>query len=90
MDAIHSAVIAEGGDSTSRGWEAALTGIYEVFKIPTRPARVEETLPSFIAPLSSFLDRRHGLGAEWNEQPPGLYFDGVSNGGAASAILEPV
>jgi Nif-specific regulatory protein len=89
MDTIHSAVIAEGGDSTSRWSEAALSGIYEISKILTRPARVEETLSSVITLLSSFLNMRHGLialldgeggpevvvGAEWNEQTAKLYFE---------------
>ena len=89
MDTIHSAVIAEGGDSTSRWSQVALSGIYEISKILTSPARVEVTLSNVITLLSSFLDMRHGLialineeggpevvvGSGWNEQTSTRYFE---------------
>lgn len=40
--------------------EIALTGIYEVSKILSRPARLEMTLSNVLNLLSSFLDMQHG------------------------------
>ena len=52
----------------ARWSDIALSGIYEISKILTNPARVEATLSSVITLLSSFLDMRHGLIALLNEE----------------------
>jgi Nif-specific regulatory protein len=79
----------EGSSSAPRWSEIALSGIYEISKILTSPARVEVTLANVIALLSSFLDMRHGLiavlndegepevvvGLGWNEKTSKLYFE---------------
>lgn len=79
-----------GGDGpTSRWCEVALSGIYEISKVLTSPARVEAALSRVIGLLSSFLDMRHGLialvndegepevvvGSGWNEETSKLYFE---------------
>lgn len=69
--------------------EVRLTGIYEISKILTRPARLEITLSQTINLLSSFLDMQNGLitlldeegepqmvvGAGWSEATAKRYFD---------------
>lgn len=80
--------VARSGPA-SRWSDIALNGIYEISKILTNPARVEETLASVITLLSSFLDMRHGLiallndegepevvvGSGWNEETSKDYFE---------------
>ena len=39
----------------------ALTGIYEISRILTRPARLEATLSGVMNLLAGFLDMHHGL-----------------------------
>jgi Nif-specific regulatory protein len=89
MTSRESVTDVERGDPGSRWSEVALSGIYEISKILTRPARVEQTLSSVITLLASFLDMRHGLiallsedgepqvvvGAGWNEEISKLYFE---------------
>src|SRR5271165_5882819 len=89
MATIYKAVSAGKSDPAPHWSEAALSGIYEISRILTRPARVEVTLANVITLLSSFLDMRHGLiallddeggpevvvGAEWNEETSKLYFE---------------
>jgi Nif-specific regulatory protein len=89
MPVADNEVEVERIDSTSRWSEVALSGIYEISKILTNPARVETTLSRVIGLLSSFLDVRRGLiallnnegepevvvGSEWNEEASQLDFE---------------
>ncbi|MGA2878433.1 MAG: nif-specific transcriptional activator NifA [Bryobacteraceae bacterium] len=89
MAATSSEVNVARSDTASRWSEVALSGIYEISKILTNPARVEVTLSSVITLLSSFLDMRHGLiallndegepevvvGSAWNEETSKLHFE---------------
>ncbi len=76
-------------ESASRWSDVALSGIYEISRVLTRPARVEVTLSNVITLLSSYLDMSQGLiallddeggpeivvGDGWNEQTSKLYFE---------------
>ena len=67
--------------------EIALTGIFEISKILTAPARLEITLANVVNLLQSFMQMRHGtvslladdgvpditVGAGWNEGTDGRY-----------------
>lgn len=89
MAATSTEVNVARSETASRWSEVALSGIYEISKILTSPARVEVTLSSVITLLSSFLDMRHGLiallnddgepevvvGAGWNEETAKVYFE---------------
>jgi Nif-specific regulatory protein len=89
MSAINNEPDAIGVEPTYRWSDAALSGIYEISRILTRPSRIEVTLSNVITLLSSFLDMTHGLialldndgdpevvvGAEWNEESAKLYFE---------------
>lgn len=69
--------------------EIALHGVYEISKILAVPARLEETLSSVLALLSSFLDMHHGIiallgddgapkvvvGLGWTERNAKSHFD---------------
>jgi Nif-specific regulatory protein len=62
---LNSVSSANSGAKVSR-WRApssdtALLGIYEISKILTAPARLEETLANVVSVLSSFLDMKLGI-----------------------------
>lgn len=54
-------VHAEASTSSIRRAHSALLGIYEISRILTRPARLEEALSAVMDMLSSFLDLHDGL-----------------------------
>jgi Nif-specific regulatory protein len=59
--AAKSMRVSESVDSAPRWTDVALSGIYEISKVLTRPARIEVTLSRVVTLLSSFLDMSHGL-----------------------------
>ena len=63
MMTMRKADVADHAPAPSRPrllTEVALSGVYEISKILTRPARLETTLSNVLNLLSSFLDMRHG------------------------------
>jgi Nif-specific regulatory protein len=63
MTIVEKAAAAGLGPAASRPrllTEIALSGVYEISKILTRPARLETTLSNVLNLLSSFLDMRNG------------------------------
>jgi Nif-specific regulatory protein len=58
---LTESVAAKGPRASAPSSDTALLGVYEISKILTAPARLEQTLANVVSVLSSFLDMKLGM-----------------------------